>query len=210
MKAMIYTQFGPPEVLQLREVEKPTPKDKEILIRIHAGTVTIEEPGWRASPGFNGFRKPRNPILGEEFAGEIEAVGNKTKRFKVGDQVFGIDSYGAHAEYKCISEEKAVVIKPSNMSYTEAAAVPNGALTALPFLRDKGEIKPGQEVLINGASGSVGTAAVQLASSYKVYLEDITVARNIPSGEMITGRKVAVVFFDEHNPKEAAVVAVYT
>ena len=97
MKAIVYEKFGPPEVLQLKEVDKPTPKDHEVLIRIYAGTVTIEEPGWRASPGFNGFLKPRNPILGEEFAGEIEAVGKDAKRFKAGDQVFGIDAFGAHA-----------------------------------------------------------------------------------------------------------------
>jgi len=178
MKAIVYEKFGPPEVLQLKDVDKPTPKDHEVLIRIYAGTVTIEEPGWRASPGFNGFLKPRNPILGEEFAGEIEAVGKEVKRFKAGDQIFGIDSYGAHAEYKCIPEDKALVLKPSNMTYEEATAVPNGALTALPFLRDKGNIRSGGKVLIYGASGSVGTVAVQLAKYYGAEVTGVCSAAN--------------------------------
>ena len=163
MKAIVYEKFGPPEVLQLKNVAEPIPKDHEVLIRIYAGTVTKEEPSWRASPGFNGLLKPKNHILGEEFAGQIEVVGKDVKRFKAGDQVFGIDAFGAHAEYKCMPEDKALAIKPANMNYEEAASVPNGALTALPFLRDKGNIQSGQSVLIYGASGSVGTAAVQLA-----------------------------------------------
>ncbi|HET7008776.1 MAG TPA: NAD(P)-dependent alcohol dehydrogenase [Candidatus Binatia bacterium] len=190
MKAIVYTKFGPPEVLQLKEVDKPTPKDHEVLIRIYAGTVTIEEPGWRASPGFNGFLKPRNPILGEEFAGEIEAVGKDAKRFKAGDQVFGIDAFGAHAEYKCISEDKALVMKPSNMTYEEAAAVPNGALTALPFLRDKGNIRSGQKVLIYGASGSVGTAAVQLARIFGADVTGVCSTTNVAMVKSLGAEKV--------------------
>lgn len=166
MKAMIHNKFGPPEVLQLAEIDKPVPKDNEILIRLYASAVTKEEPDFRAAPGFNGLLKPRNPVLGEEFSGEIEAVGKDVTRFKPGDQVYGIDSFGAHAEYKCISADKAVVLKPTNISFEEAAALPNGLLTALPFLRDKGGIKSGQKVLINGASGSVGTAGVQLAKYF--------------------------------------------
>ncbi len=138
MKAIVYTEFGPPDVLRLKEVEKPTPKQDEILIRIYATTVVAEEPGMRSSPGLNGFRKPKNPILGQEFAGEIEAIGKDVTRFKKGNQVFGIDWYGAYAEYKCMPEDKALAIKPTNMTYEEAAAVPNGALTALPFLKRQG------------------------------------------------------------------------
>jgi NADPH:quinone reductase-like Zn-dependent oxidoreductase len=166
MKAVVYTRFGPPEVLQLREVKSPRPTDHEVLIRIHATTVVKEDPDMRASPGFNGILKPRNPILGQELAGVIEETGSNVTRFRPGDQVFGIDMFGAYAEYKCMPEDGALAIKPVNMSCEEATSVPNGALTALPFLRDKGRIQSGQSVLIYGASGSVGTAAVQLARYY--------------------------------------------
>ena len=166
MKAIVYTEFGPPEVLHLQEVEKPTPKANEVLVRIYATTVVKEDPDMRASPGFNGFLKPRNSILGQEMAGVIEAVGSSVTRFRPGDQIFGIGAFGAYAEYKCMPEDGALAIKPANMSYEEAASVPNGALTALPFLRDRGNIESEQNVLIYGASGSVGTAAVQLADYY--------------------------------------------
>ena len=179
MKAIVYTKFGPPEALQLQDVEKPTPKDNEVLIRIHATTVVKEDPDMRASPGFNGFLKPRNSILGQEFAGEIEAVGRNVTRFQPGDQVYGIDMFGPYAEYKCMPENKALAIKPVAMIYQEAASLPNGALTALPFLRDKGQIQNGQSVLIYGASGSVGTAAVQLAKYYGAEVTGVCSTANL-------------------------------
>ena len=186
MKAIVYTEYGPPEVLRIEEVEKPVPKDNEILIRVRATSVNygdlIARKFNKISPReFNmpflfwfmaridfGFSKPRKKILGSEFAGEIESAGKDVKSFKQGDKVFGYlgQSLGAYTEYLLIPEKGCVTLKPGNMSDEEAAVVPMGSIMALHLLREKGNIQPGKKVLINGASGSIGSAAVQIAKYF--------------------------------------------
>lgn len=190
MKAIICTKYGSSDVLEFKEVEKPTPKDNEILIRIYGAAVNSTDPTFRAgkpviSRLFSGLFKPKNPIPGDVLAGEIEEVGKDVTLFKKGDQVYGasVNNMGTHAEYKCLPEDGQLVLKPTNMNYGEAAAIVDGALTALPFLRDKGEIHSGQKVLINGASGSVGTAAVQIAKYYGTEVTGVCSTTNL---ELVT------------------------
>ena len=176
MKAVLYEKYGSPDVLHLEDIEKPTPKDNEVLIKVFASSVTKYDCWARSStapPGFgllsriaSGIRKPKQPILGTELAGEIASAGKTVKRFKKGDQVFAfLMNLGAYAEYVCMPEDGFIAPKPTNLTFEETAAVPQGALTALYFLR-KANIQGGQKVLIFGASGGIGTYAVQLAKYF--------------------------------------------
>src|SRR6266581_1466662 len=182
MKAIVYTQYGSPDVLQLKEVEKPAPNDGEILVKIHAASANpLDWHLMRASPFFvrleGGLRKPKDPRLGADIAGRVEAVGNNVTQFQPGDEVFGAWT-GSFAEYASVPENR-VALKPTKSSFEEAAAIPVAAITALQGLRDKGQIQSGQKVLVNGASGGVGTFAVQIAKSFGTEVTGVCSTRNL-------------------------------
>ena len=186
MKAIISTKYGTPEILQLQEVNKPTPKDKEVLVKIHAASITTAETMMRTGYPligrlFMGLTKPKNPISGTGFAGIIESVGKQVKSFNVGDKVFGesLKTFGTYAEYVCVEEEGIIVLKPDNISYEEAAVVGDGHVTSLNFLKKLAKIRAHQSVLIIGASGSLGTAAVQLAKHFGAKVTGVCSTKNI-------------------------------
>ncbi len=197
MKAAVVERYGPPEVLALKDVPKPSPRANEVLIRIHTTTVTATdclirrgEPTW--SRLILGLKRPRNPILGIEMAGEVEAVGGSVRRFQPGGAVFSATmvQMSGCAEYICLPEKAGLARKPANLSYEQAAAVPDGALTALTFLRDIGKIRPGQKVLINGASGSVGSYAVQLAKHFGAEVTGVCSTANVEMVKSIGAERV--------------------
>ncbi|WP_199613930.1 NAD(P)-dependent alcohol dehydrogenase [Paenibacillus alkalitolerans] len=201
MRAVVYQKFGSPDVLELKEVPKPTPKDNEVLIRVRATTVTSGDTRVRSRnvpAGFGlisrlifGIYKPRQPVLGTELAGEIETVGKDVKTYKPGDQVFAISGMGmgCYAEYKTMKEDGALAIKPANLTYEEAAAISFGGTTALSFLR-KAKIERGEKVLVIGASGGVGTAAVQLAKYFGAEVTGVCSTANLELVKSLGADKV--------------------
>lgn len=197
MKAVVYKEYGPPEVLQLQDVPAPKLTEKEVLVQIHATTVSVEDPKMRSgqfdfSPWMNavarlvlGWRRPKHTIMGFEFSGVVTETGPKVRRVSVGEEVYGYTglNFGAYAQYKCLPEEGVYAVKPSNLSHAEAASIPNAALTAMVYMLKKGKLAPGESILINGASGSVGTAAVQLAKAVGVHVTGVA------SGPKLAGVK---------------------
>ncbi|MCB9134417.1 MAG: NAD(P)-dependent alcohol dehydrogenase [Anaerolineales bacterium] len=205
MKASAYTQYGPPEVLHLVDVPQPTPRDHEVLVKVHATTVTIGDTIMRSFklPNLSswqkfiarlilGWNKPRRHILGMELAGKIEAIGRKVTHFKPGDSVFASTydvNFGGYAEYKCLPERGVIALKPVNLSYEEAAAIPGGGQTAWHCLK-KGKIQPGQKILIYGASGAVGTFAVQLARHFEADVTGVCSGANFELVKSLGARQV--------------------
>ena len=189
MRAIVYTRYGPPDVLQIKAVEKPTPQDNEVLLRILAASVNAYDWHFLTADIFlirlmgGGLLKPKNTRLGADIAGRVEAVGRNVTQFQPGDEVFGM-TQGGFAEYAC-APENTLALKPSNLSFEEAAAIPMAAITALQGLRDTGQIQPGQKVLINGASGGVGTFAVQIAKSFGAEVTAVCSTRNLEMARSI-------------------------
>jgi len=183
MKAIVYRCYGSPDVLEFEDVEKPTPADNEVLVKVHAASVNpLDWHYMRGSPYLmrlgSGLGAPKDSRMGVDFAGTVEAVGKNVTRFKPGDEVFGGRS-GAFAEYVIVPDDRAMALKPSNATFEQAASMPIAAITALQALRDKGQLKPGQKVLINGASGGVGTFAVQIAKSFGAEVTGVCSTRNV-------------------------------
>ena len=184
MKAVVYTDYGSPDVLKIRDIKRPVPNDDQVLIRVRAASINpldwhyIEGTPYIMRAFGVGLRKPKDPRLGVDMAGEVEAIGKNVTQFKRGDEVFG-GRNGAFAEYVCARADRAIALKPSNITFEQAASVPIAAITALQGLRDKGHISPGQKVLINGASGGVGTFAVQIAKSWGAEVTGVCSTRNL-------------------------------
>jgi NADPH:quinone reductase-like Zn-dependent oxidoreductase len=183
MRAVVSDRYGPPEVQRIAEVERPVPQDDEILIKIHATTVNRTDCGWRSAHPFFvrlflGLRRPKRRILGGELSGEIAAVGAAVRDFALGDRVFGVSGFGAHAEYLCVQQDRPLTLMPASMTFEEAAAVCDGAMSAFSCLRGA-DLRPGRSLLIYGASGSIGSAAVQVAKSFGAEVTAVCRTQNV-------------------------------